>query len=89
MVDLFDAHSLTCERSAEIDFLFVNADSSAAGDKSCPIVEGIGKLSDAALGSRGGLVDFGRIFHLESFMRTLVVKLANEGSELGLSLEEI
>jgi hypothetical protein len=69
VVDLFDAHSLTCERSAEIDFLFVNADSSAAGDKSCPIVEGIGKLSDAALGSRGGLVDFGRIFHLESFMK--------------------
>jgi hypothetical protein len=52
-------------------------------------VEGIGKLSDAALGSRGGLVDFGRIFHRESFMRTLVVKLANEGSELGLLLEEI
>lgn len=35
VVDFFDTHRLTCERSAEIDFLFVNADSSAAGDQRC------------------------------------------------------
>jgi hypothetical protein len=53
---------LTCERSAEIDFLFVNADSSAAGDKSCPIVEGIGKLSDAAIADRALSMEFLRKF---------------------------
>ena len=82
-------HSLTYERSAEIDFLFVNADSSAAGDQSCAIVERIGKLSDAAIGSRGGFVDVCGALHIESFMRTLVVKLANEGIELGLLLKEV
>ena len=77
IVDFFNTHRLTCERSAEIDFLFVNADSSATGDKSCPIVEGIGKLSDAAVRPRGGLVDVGGALHSESFMRALVVELAN------------
>ena len=68
VVDLSDAHSLTCERGAEIDFLFENADSSAAGDKSSPIVERIGEFSDAAIRPRGRFVDFGRVLHIESLM---------------------
>jgi hypothetical protein len=77
------------KRSAEIDFLFENADSSAAGDQNGPIVEGIGKLSDAAIGSRGRFVDVDGALHIESFMRTLVVELLNEGVELSLLLKEV
>ena len=32
VVDLFDAHGLTRESGAEIDFLFENADPSAVGE---------------------------------------------------------
>jgi hypothetical protein len=87
VVDLFDTHSLTCERGAEIDFLFVEADSSAAGDKSCPIMERIGEFSDAAIRSRGRFVDLGGVLHMESFMGALVVEFMSEGIELGLLLK--
>jgi hypothetical protein len=76
---------LTCERGAEIYFLFVN--SSAAGDQSRPIVERIGEFSDATIRPRGSFVDVGGVLHSESFMRTLVVKLTHEGIELGLLLK--
>jgi hypothetical protein len=45
LVDLFDAYRLTRERSAEIYFLFENADPSAAGKQNCAIVERIGEFS--------------------------------------------
>jgi hypothetical protein len=63
---------LTCERSAEIYFLFENADPSAVGDQSCPIVEKIGEFSDALIGPRGRPIDFDGALHIESFMRALV-----------------
>jgi hypothetical protein len=80
---------LTCERGAEIDFLFVNADSSAAGDQSCAIVERIGEFSDAAIRARGRFVDVGGGLPVESFMGALVVELMNEGIELSLLLKEV
>ena len=57
VVDLFDTHGLTRERSAEIYFLFENADPPAVGNQSRPIVERIGEFSDAAVRAYGGLVD--------------------------------
>jgi uncharacterized protein YbaP (TraB family) len=39
-VDFFDAYRLTCERSAEVDFLSENANPSAVGDH-CFIVVGV------------------------------------------------
>jgi hypothetical protein len=89
MVDLLDPDGLTHQRRAEIYFLFENADSSAVGDQNGTIVEGIRKLSDAAIGASGGCIDVGRAPHSESFMRTLAVKLANESVELGLLLQEV
>ena len=89
LVDLFDAYSLTCERSAEIYFLFENADPSAVGNQNCPIVERIGEFSDSAIWPRGRLIDFDRALHIESLMRALVVKLVNEDIELGLLLKEV
>jgi hypothetical protein len=80
---------LARESAAEIYFLFENADPSAVANQSGPIVERIGELSDAAIGSRGGLLDFGGALHSESFMRTLVVKFMDEGIELSLLLKAV
>jgi hypothetical protein len=52
-------------------------------------VEGVRKFSDATIGPRGGCVGIGGALHIEGFMRTLVVKLANESVELGLLLKEV
>jgi len=71
VVDLFDTHSLTCERGAEIDFLFEDADSSAAGDKNCPIVERLGEFSDAPILPRARLIDFAGVQSRRSVWRTL------------------
>src|ERR1700722_7817550 len=89
VVDLLDTDGLTRQRSAEIYFLFENADPSAVGNQSGAIVEGIRKFSDAAIGAGGGGIGVGRAFHIQSFMRTLVVKLANESVELGLLLKKV
>jgi len=52
-------------------------------------VERIGKFSYAPILLRGSLINFARALHIESFMRTLVVKLVNESVELGLLLKEV
>ena len=57
---------MTCERGAEIDFLFVNADSSAAGDQRGAIVERIGVFSDAVIRPRGSFVEELRLAALGS-----------------------
>ena len=80
---------MTRQRSAEIYFLFVDADSSAAGDQSCPIVKRIGEFSDAAIRPRGRFVDVGGVLHIESFMGAFVVEFINEGIELSLLLKEV
>ena len=89
LVDLFDAYSLTRERSAEIYFLFENADPSAVGNQNCPIVERIGEFCDAAIRPRRRYVDVGGVLHIESFMGALVVEFMNEGIELSLLLKEV
>ena len=45
--------------------------------------------SDATIWPRGRFIDIGGVFHIESFMRALVVKFKNEGIELGLLLKEV
>jgi hypothetical protein len=44
------------ERGAEIDFLFEDADPSAVGNQSGPIVERTGEFPEAAIGRVEGLV---------------------------------
>jgi len=70
-------------------FLFENADPSAVSNQGGAIVEGIRKFSDAAIGPCGGFIDVGGALHSKSFVRTFVVKLANESVELGLLLKEV
>jgi hypothetical protein len=52
-------------------------------------VERIGEFCDAPIRPCGSLIDFNGTLHLESLMRTLVVKPLNEGIELGLLLKEV
>src|SRR6185312_9023949 len=70
---LLDSYSLTGERSAEIYFLFENADPSAVGFRDR---------------DEGRLIDIGGL-HIESFVWTLMVKLADESIKLGLLLKEV
>jgi hypothetical protein len=58
IIDLLDTDGLTRQRSAEIYFLFENADPSTVGNQSCAIVEGVRKFCDAPIGPGGGLIDF-------------------------------
>jgi len=71
-VNFFDADGLTRQRSAEINFLFENANSPAVSGQSGAIVEGVRKLADAAIGPRGRFIDVGGARHFESFMRKFV-----------------
>ena len=70
MVDFFDADGLSSERHAEIDLFVVQAKTSAAGDHDGAVVERAVRFGHAAIGARGSRVDFGRVFHGESFMRS-------------------
>ena len=89
IVNLLDADGLTGQRSAEINFLFENANFPAVSNQSGAIVEGVRKFTDAAIGPRGRFIDVGGALHFESFLRTFVVELANESVELGLLLQEV
>jgi hypothetical protein len=50
-------------------------------------VKGVRKLTDAAIGPRGRIIDVGGALHFESFMRTLVIKLANESVNRWLKIK--
>ena len=79
IIDLLDTDGLTRQRSAEIYFLFENADPSAVSNQSCPIVERIREFSNAPILPRGRPIDFDGALHIESPMRALVVKDMDEG----------
>jgi hypothetical protein len=89
IINLLDADGLTRQRSAEIYFLFENADPPAVGNQGGAIVERVREFTDAAIGSYGGFIDVGGALHIKSFVRPFVVKLANESVELGLLLKEV
>jgi hypothetical protein len=83
VVDFLDTDGLTGEGNAEVDLLVIEAETSAAGDHNGAIVEGVVRFGEAAIGARGSRVDRGRAFHGESLMRSFVIKLLQEGVELG------
>jgi hypothetical protein len=65
----------------------MHADSAACGDKKVAIVQGIGKLRQAEIGSRRGSIDLGGRFHVERFMGSFLLECAQELVEFGLLLE--
>jgi hypothetical protein len=88
-VDFFDADSLSGKDLAEIDFLVTQTDAAATSDHDGFVVEGIVDVGQSGVGTRGRLVDLGRAFHVQSFMRTLAIKNFHEVIEAGLLLQEV
>jgi voltage-gated potassium channel len=74
---------LTRLRSAEIYFLFENADPSAVGTQSGAIVERIGQFCYAPILPRGSLINFAGALHIESFVEWLRGVTAKGGQGFG------
>src|SRR5439155_21760638 len=89
VVNFLDADGLPGERYAEVDFLVVQAKTSAAGDHDGAVVERVVRFRDASIRTRGSRVDLGRGFHGESFMGAFVIEFLQEGVELGLLPQEV
>jgi hypothetical protein len=67
----------------------VHADTAAGGDKDIAIVEWIGELGQAAIGSWRGLIELGRTLHGQGLVGPLGVELCQEGIEAGLLLKSV
>ena len=89
VVDFFDTDGLSGKGNAEIDFLVIQAKTSAAGDHDGAVVERVVGLGNAAIRARGSRVDLGGTFHGESFVRPFVIELLQESVELGLLLQNV
>ena len=61
----------------------------AVGDDDGFVVKRVEWLANAAIGLGGSGVEFGGAFHFQSFMRTFIVELLDEGIELGLLLQDV
>ena len=88
-MDFFDAYGLSGKDLAEIDFLLAQTDTPATGDHDGFIVEGIVDVRQSGVHALGRLVDLGRTFHVQGFVRTLVVEDLDELVEPSLLLQKI
>ena len=88
-MNFFDADGLSSKDLAEIDFFVAQTDAATAGDHDGFVVEGIVDVRQPGVATRGGLVDLRRTFHIQSFVRALVVEDLNEFVEAGLLLQEV
>src|SRR6201984_281314 len=85
VVNLLDAHGLSSKDLAKINFFVAQTDAATASDHDGFVVEGIVDVRQPGVGTRGGLVDLRRTFHIQSFVRALVVEDLHEFVETGLS----
>ena len=88
-LNFFETDSLPGEDCAEIDLFAVQANAPTAGDADGVVVERIIEIGQALIGTCGRPIDFGRTFHTEALVRTLVVKLLDEMIEPGLLLKTV
>src|SRR6185312_896199 len=61
----------------------------AVGDDDRLVMERVEEFLNALIRAAGRRVDLGRTLHVESFVRSFVVKLLEEGIELGLLLKQV
>jgi hypothetical protein len=87
--NFLDTHSLPRKDRAEIDFLAVETDASAAGDVDGFVVERINKFGQAAIGTGGGSINFRGALHVEGLVRPLVVELLEKIIEFALLLQTV
>jgi hypothetical protein len=72
VVHFLDADGLAGEDLAEIDFLLAQTDSSATRNHDGLVVERIVDIRRPRVDASGRLVDLGRTFRVQSFMRAFV-----------------
>src|SRR5215468_4145557 len=89
VVNLLDADGLSSKDLAEVDFFVAQTDAATAGDHDGFVVEGIVDVRQPGVGTGGGLVDLRRAFHVQSFVRALVVEDLNEFVEAGLLWQKV
>src|SRR5436853_2965085 len=89
VVNLLDADGLSSKDLAEINFLVAQTDAATASDHDGFVVERIVDVRQPGVGTRRRLVDFRRTFHIQSFVRALVVEDLHEFVETGLLLQEV
>ena len=73
-MNFFDAHRLAGKDRAEIDFLAAQTDAAATGDDDGFVVERVIDIRQSSVNAGGGLLDLGRTFHVQGFVRTFVVE---------------
>jgi hypothetical protein len=88
-VNFLDADGLTGEDCAEVGFLLAETDAAATSDYDGLIVQRIVDVWQSGVDAVRGLLDFGRAFHGERFVRTLVVEDIDKLVEAGLLLQKI
>jgi hypothetical protein len=87
--DFLETNGLTGEYRAEIHFLAVQADASAAGDLDGRVMEGIGQFRQAAIGAQGRSINFRGALHVQSLVRPFVVELPEKLVEFALLLQAV
>jgi hypothetical protein len=88
-VNFFDADGLVGKDRAEVKFFVAETDAPATRDRDSSVVEGIVDVWQSGVGAGGGLIDFGRAFHVQGFVRTFVVEDFGKIVEPGLLLQEV
>ena len=88
MLKCFQLICLTGEHRTEIVFFLAQTDAAATGDHDGLIVQGIVDVLQSGVDLRGRLIDLGRTWHVESFVRTLVVEDINKIYQSGPAVAE-
>ena len=88
-MDVLDADRLSSKDLAEIDLLVAETDAATASNHDGFVVKGIVDIPQAGVGTRGGLVDLRRAFHIQSFVRALVIEDLDKFVEASLLLQEV
>ena len=88
-VHFLDADGLPGKNLAEVDLLVAQADAPAAGNHDGFIGEGRVDVRQSSVGTQRRLIDLSGTFHLQCFVRTLVVKDVEEAIKAGLLLQKV
>src|SRR5579884_632958 len=89
VLNLFETHGLSTQAGRDIDLLAIKANATTVRNVHGHVVERIARFWDAIVLPRGRSVNLSWILHLQSFMRTLVVKLFDKSVEPSLLLQKV
>lgn len=84
-MNFLDANGLASEDRAEVNFLLADTDVAATSDHDGFVVEGIVDVGQSGVDALGRLVDLRRTFHVQSFVRALVVAQVDDARRVGMA----